>query len=201
MDHPRSRGVYRLVLWILIRPGGSSPLARGLRPMGIEKLSGVRIIPARAGFTTAGTRAGRTPPDHPRSRGVYARLGHACDFEAGSSPLARGLRRVRGRRPADSRIIPARAGFTPPTPSSPPGPTDHPRSRGVYHWRAASTRRTIGSSPLARGLRDRHGCYADRGRIIPARAGFTGTAAIWGSPTGDHPRSRGVYLAPEGIHR
>ena len=31
-----------------------------------------RIIPARAGFTTASTTTMRPSPDHPRSRGVYA---------------------------------------------------------------------------------------------------------------------------------
>ena len=51
------------------------------------------------------------------------------------------------------RIIPARAGFTPSTPSSTPPSRDHPRSRGVYFSFSAAIPRPRGSSPLARGLR------------------------------------------------
>ena len=50
-----------------------------------------------------------------------------------------------------------------------------------------------GSSPLARGLllpgRHTVPCVG----IIPARAGFTRTSRACACPTGDHPRSRGVY--------
>ena len=51
-----------------------------------------------------------------------------------------------------------------------------------------------GSSPLARGLRARRWVGAGRDRIIPARAGFTCRGSTTTSGTGDHPRSRGVYL-------
>jgi len=56
------------------------------------------------------------------------------------------------------------------------------------------TRRSEGSSPLARGLpqavrRER----ADRG-IIPARAGFTHPLLCARRKGPDHPRSRGVYV-------
>ena len=90
-DHPRSRGVY------VHRPrghlalGGSSPLARGLR-LGVSLPSPtMRIIPARAGFTRRPPGRHRAGPDHPRSRGVYARRHAAGDERPGSSPLARGL--------------------------------------------------------------------------------------------------------------
>ena len=53
--------------------------------------------------------------------------------------------------------------------------------------------RALGSSPLARGLPSRSEPLPRQLRIIPARAGFTGT--LWPSPCSgaDHPRSRGVY--------
>ena len=52
---------------------------------------------------------------------------------------------------------------------------------------------SIGSSPLARGLRGpTRGSTAARG-IIPARAGFTVVVTPAMSPLSDHPRSRGVY--------
>ena len=50
--------------------------------------------------------------DHPRSRGVYSEHGHANVSDPGSSPLARGLRRLVIEATLNRRIIPARAGFT-----------------------------------------------------------------------------------------
>ena len=52
-----------------------------------------------------------------------------------------------------------------------------------------------GSSPLARGLRGGQVADVQAGRIIPARAGFTLTAAGADGGLADHPRSRGVYPA------
>ena len=70
-DHPRSRGVYPTLRPRPSRTGGSSPLARGLRPGPDRLRRGGRIIPARAGFTTQNTLLSPLLPDHPRSRGVY----------------------------------------------------------------------------------------------------------------------------------
>ena len=50
-DHPRSRGVYAVCQEDVAVYGGSSPLARGLRPYSSEASQLLRIIPARAGFT------------------------------------------------------------------------------------------------------------------------------------------------------
>ena len=50
-DHPRSRGVYLKQIARDVEKGGSSPLARGLRPVREARLGEPRIIPARAGFT------------------------------------------------------------------------------------------------------------------------------------------------------
>ena len=152
---------------------GSSPLARGLLAPTMCCPNGRRIIPARAGFTVGVRAVHFSIPDHPRSRGVYhAPCVRASDF-AGSSPLARGLPvGVDGERGAGG-IIPARAGFTPR--SRPPrgGPSDHPRSRGVYGVILLRGALALGSSPLARGLPS-----APRHHSL----------LMW-----DHPRSRGVY--------
>ena len=51
-------------------------------------------------------------PDHPRSRGVYALCLTTTISENGSSPLARGLQRLKEFNNSRSGIIPARAGFT-----------------------------------------------------------------------------------------
>ena len=97
----------------------------------------------------------------------------AAPVVGGSSPLARGLR--------DSPTV-----LSPNTP-------DHPRSRGVYQDDVALGVQGGGSSPLARGLHRVGRRPGRRRRIIPARAGFTRTSRACACPTGDHPRSRGVY--------
>ena len=93
----------------------------------------------------------------------------------GSSPLARGLRVVCNGGMCRLRIIPARAGFTVLLLAHDRVVPDHPRSRGVYIADLPLEDRLLGSSPLARGLRQRGALREGRGGIIPARAGFTET--------------------------
>ena len=112
-DHPRSRGVYVSPVSQLKTLNGSSPLARGLLQKIVGDNEKVRIIPARAGFTLQAQAHDTAPQDHPRSRGVYTSGSFVFRAFNGSSPLARGLRRISQPTPITSRIIPARAGFTP----------------------------------------------------------------------------------------
>ena len=152
---------------------GSSPLARGLlRPLGVD-CERMGIIPARAGFTVGYLQRYASVSDHPRSRGVYDTGNDEGDSLWGSSPLARGLRKVVVNERTLDGIIPARAGFT-----------------QLDVWQ---TYMHQGSSPLARGLLVMHrwGNYARR--IIPARAGFTILTMNCKFVPADHPRSRGVY--------
>ena len=152
---------------------GSSPLARGSPHGPPHRQPGRGIIPARAGFTLVSACRSGVSGDHPRSRGVHG--GGWGDGVAGlgSSPLARGslLHREVGR--SVDRIIPARAGFTSPTPAAAPSPSDHPRSRGVHDVVRVNPWTII--------------------RIIPARAGFTPGRSLPPRPLRDHPRSRGVH--------
>jgi len=139
------------------------------------------IIPARAGFTYARDVGGPAFGDHPRSRGVYpVKTGSGLPV-AGSSPLARGLRRRMSRWRRRPGIIPARAGFTRGRRRGRASPWDHPRSRGVYAARKIASDVGRGSSPLARDLLIR----------TPA----LNRASL------DHPRSRGVYDAVVGDGR
>ena len=96
-DHPRSRGVYTLTCFSSPELTGSSPLARGLQIIPARCAGPNGIIPARAGFTHGDTGPVGQVTDHPRSRGVYPVLPAELVHAPGSSPLARGLRRVRGR--------------------------------------------------------------------------------------------------------
>ena len=180
-DHPRSRGVYKAVADITDTIDGSSPLARGLRAVDRDRHHRRGIIPARAGFTRPQDHRRRRPRDHPRSRGVYSRSGRPVRVSVGSSPLAGGFTR------------PSRAESSP--------RADHPRSRGVYAPRTWPEGGAPGSSPLARGL---PGLVEGQGLvdgIIPARAGFTSPRVGSPSTAGDHPRSRGVYAAPDSSTR
>ena len=177
----------------LRRTGGSSPLARGLPgpPDGHARPRG--IIPARAGFTKT-RMSGSTPnTDHPRSRGVYADAAWAADLDAGSSPLARGLPRTNHPRAPPRGIIPARAGFTSGRDETDVPTKDHPRSRGVYDRDPFGLGLGLGSSPLARGLPYLPPARPGRGRIIPARAGFTiSRRKIGAAGGGSSPLARGL---------
>ena len=134
--------------------------------------------------------------DHPRSRGVYPPSSRDHLGVAGSSPLARGLPIHERHGSAIGGIIPARAGFTAYMRGKVAGVEDHPRSRGVYAGSPPSGSASAGSSPLARGLRNRRQLPARAPRIIPARAGFTPGAGAESISRRDHPRSRGVYWLP-----
>ena len=213
-DHPRSRGVYLREVNAECGYQGSSPLARGLRIRIGRALLRRRIIPARAGFTSASRGMILRGMDHPRSRGVYsegrastkarswiipARAGFTTSTRAiptGSRdhPRSRGVYSTRAAsRCGAGGIIPARAGFTTAAGPAPGCVGDHPRSRGVYSTWASVAMMHAGSSPLARGLRGGgHRCVPFWG-IIPARAGFTRRGPSWTTRGRDHPRSRGVY--------
>ena len=192
-DHPRSRGVYLVVVSKSAHLAGSSPLARGLQCTVPVRQNITRIIPARAGFTTTGRNYSGHGQDHPRSRGVYRTIPDNPRDWLGSSPLARGLPRQAHQEGIPARIIPARAGFTPPPRSNAYRARDHPRSRGVYIVISHDGTVAAGSSPLARGLQNfRRGLSVWIG-IIPARAGFTSPNNVEGMFVPDHPRSRGVY--------
>ena len=200
-DHPRSRGVYPMHRTGGAGRGGSSPLARGLQCVGLVGPLQCRIIPARAGFTVRRPRRSTPVSDHPRSRGVYFVLLVFPQFLSGSSPLARGLRSLPETTMSSIRIIPARAGFTPERVSIFTSRADHPRSRGVYVRGRGEFHLSVGSSPLARGLRTLRQADVPARRIIPARAGFTHSTGAWLDRLEDHPRSRGVYGATTSIDR
>ena len=134
-DHPRSRGVYVLSVQHSVRVHGSSPLARGLPGLEVRMNARTWIIPARAGFTRISPISTPARRDHPRSRGVYAGVRVIAVMACGSSPLARGLRVLDAIADGGWRIIPARAGFTPPGEGAVSRRSDHPRSRGVYEKR------------------------------------------------------------------
>ena len=134
-DHPRSRGVYDMMVITELQELGSSPLARGLLRKGCDGVAQNRIIPARAGFTPYLYKWDTVLRDHPRSRGVYTVMVAISRTVIGSSPLARGLPPSSTTIRGSGGIIPARAGFTCVVRASMFADRDHPRSRGVYGGR------------------------------------------------------------------
>ena len=166
---------------------GSSPHARGLPDGGHGVGQADRIIPACAGFTPGRSRCcsrwGDHPRmrgvyvprygDHPRTRGVYHFFSPFWRMTAGSSPHARGLRRILINSYVKRRIIPARAGFTALLGDGIVPDEDHPRTRGVYYRTSLRFLVPVGSSPHTRGLQSSPARAGTPAGIIPAHAGFT----------------------------
>ena len=180
-------------MWNLPGRGGSSPLSRGIPPPvpGAQPPAG--IIPALAGNTGVGGGVIRRPSDHPRSRGEYCRFDTNSLALLGSSPLSRGILRLRPHSRRNLRIIPALAGNTSGKGSEQLPVRDHPRSRGEYSSEEVHRYDTPGSSPLSRGIRILPGGTLHALRIIPALAGNTAPCGMVLITVRDHPRSRGEY--------
>ena len=111
----------------------------------------------------------------------------------GSSPLARGTHEPAVRGTLDGRLIPARAGNTASLSSGRRKRTAHPRSRGEHPPALQVAMGFAGSSPLARGTRCAVCPADDVARLIPARAGNTGSTAVTRPQVTAHPRSRGEH--------
>ena len=131
--------------------------------------------------------------DHPRIRGEHVGLAWEGVKAVGSSPHTRGApeRSRAGRDPG--RIIPAYAGSTPRTRSTPKPPQDHPRIRGEHKTVHISVNTFEGSSPHTRGARSEERIGVIPARIIPAYAGSTASAPSKTASNGDHPRIRGEH--------
>mgnify|MGYP000924923138 CR=1 FL=1 len=131
-DHPRSRGEYNPLVYVIMHLLGSSPLSRGIPDRACVRGALSRIIPALAGNTANAVRI-----ENPYM---------------GSSPLSRGILVAAAHEVVKLRIIPALAGNTrSPTPWGCMR-TDHPRSRGEYRGARIRGAHTLGSSPLSRGI-------------------------------------------------
>ncbi len=118
----------------------------------------------------------------------------------------RGKRTVTNNRTEGSRIIPAHAGQTHPSWTSPSFSTDHPRACGANSEATESRVTCSGSSPRMRGKRARvwlrlgglriiPAHASGRGtsmRIIPAHAGHTKATSSPSASSPDHPRACGA---------
>ena len=196
-DHPRSRGEYFPGRRIPAQERGSSPLSRGIPFASVLVALNDGIIPALAGNTQSLPRDCEQQPDHPRSRGEYSFVSMMKPASSGSSPLSRGIPGQEVHGPASHRIIPALAGNTVYRQLVDLYYRDHPRSRGEYHNRRSARPRSVGSSPLSRGIHKVNELVGAHGRIIPALAGNTICEGWTSFRRQDHPRSRGEYRSEQ----
>ena len=181
---------------------GSSPHTRGARDRVFLRRLGERIIPAYAGSTARPSTSSAAFADHPRIRGEHD-VSHITPLALdGSSPHTRGAPLICITDDPDVGIIPAYAGSTTSTASTPPWRRDHPRIRGEHSRRTDTCPYPTGSSPHTRGAHLRRISHFLDDRIIPAYAGSTPHCSTATGTSGDHPRIRGEhasnFTAPRG---
>ena len=175
---------------------GSSPRARGAPADQAPPLGEQGIIPACAGSTGSSPRTSAGTTDHPRVRGEHNSVGVTLGNGLGSSPRARGARRLGRGRGLARGIIPACAGSTRSFSSCSRSARDHPRVRGEHRSCLGDLLGESGSSPRARGARSVPASWATVGGIIPACAGSTIPMSGGQGVVGDHPRVRGEHMCP-----
>ena len=152
---------------------GSSPHARGTRAAIQRRRCRGRFIPACAGNTSSQCRRRRCRTVHPRMRGEHTAGANSDALNDGSSPHARGTQPPRRCGQACARFIPACAGNTRTTSTTPRLPAVHPRMRGEHAFSSVGCAHDVGSSPHARGTLPWSMVRFHHGRFIPACAGNT----------------------------
>ena len=172
-------------------PPGSSPRGRG-KQCAADLVGGVDgLIPARAGKTSEANRPGETLSAHPRAGGENSKLQAALNRETGSSPRGRGKLGVCAIGARVCGLIPARAGKTDCGVQFPGRAAAHPRAGGENRGLSRKRRRLHGSSPRGRGKLRRLAPSRALIRLIPARAGKTGTGGSRSVSPRAHPRAGG----------
>ena len=191
--HPRRRGEHG---GGVDPPGdgvGSSPQARGARPVDRHGGGVAGLIPAGAGSTPTVSSLVCGGGAHPRRRGEHVDRPRRRPRIVGSSPQARGALREAVVAGGHGGLIPAGAGSTAQPTPGPCWGAAHPRRRGEHVGRRLLRRRRIGSSPQARGAR--HGVRPRSGvrGLIPAGAGSTPGQRCPAPRSAAHPRRRGEH--------
>ena len=194
--HPRACGENTGEWWTDQLGRGSSPRVRGKPAVGGDSTNAYRLIPARAGKTGSRSRACGLSPAHPRACGENPPPARVGDGRCGSSPRVRGKRPPGGPCVPRARLIPARAGKTPPRTGPGCGSRAHPRACGENTSPGCRRARGAGSSPRVRGKLVGVRPQRLRQRLIPARAGKTPSCGAPPSWRTAHPRACGENLSP-----
>ena len=159
------------------------------------RLNEFRFIPACAGNTSSFANPWPQMPVHPRMRGEHQMPFNTRRMPGGSSPHARGTRRLSFPELPVRRFIPACAGNTHRPGTAHTVRTVHPRMRGEHMVSGSYVRHCCGSSPHARGTRVVKRQRAPCRRFIPACAGNTPPPALFVHPLPVHPRMRGEHTS------
>ena len=219
--HPRAGGENSRMITGRGMQAGSSPRGRGKRQIDTPASRRRGLIPARAGKTCRCRHPHRAAPAHPRAGGENPGAWWLPVVAGGSSPRGRGKPSVsgdghflsgsspRGRGKlanavpgaSGKRLIPARAGKTGPRAGQRSREAAHPRAGGENALAAVGVEPVEGSSPRGRGKQTVWRAGKHRVRLIPARAGKTGswsnsTPASWA-----HPRAGGENDVLHSIRR
>ena len=177
------------VSWLAGR--GSSPRGRGKLRNSLGTLTGMRLIPARAGKTSVISRRSTMPEAHPRAGGENPMRAADTPSLGGSSPRGRGKHSTATKRMTQYRLIPARAGKTGRMCDRCARARAHPRAGGENAPHRSPKGNRPGSSPRGRGkLRCRACCCRFTG-LIPARAGKTPWTSSDTRTPSAHPRAGG----------
>ena len=155
------------------KPEGSSPHVRGTRWVGRGCLPPRRIIPACAGNTFLPDSQSCLSRDHPRMCGEHDGDSDFLDGLEGSSPHVRGTLWFGIVFGGGWGIIPACAGNTRRSSSSPSSDRDHPRMCGEHISKSLVAVFLRGSSPHVRGTLQSGAVSVAQQGIIPACAGNT----------------------------
>ncbi len=130
---------------------------------------------------------------HPRGCGEYVCRDCKVRLLGGSSPRMRGIPEYQTSASYIRRFIPADAGNTPASRSSPALKTVHPRGCGEYAILQVGDAGRAGSSPRMRGIRPARIYCRQAHRFIPADAGNTLLADVQHVACAVHPRGCGEY--------
>ena len=131
-DHPRACGEHVGVDLQSACAQGSSPRLRGTRETDSNFNTKIGIIPALAGNTRIVDTTQSNHEDHPRACGEHSPRRLPTSSPLGSSPRLRGTRGGVGHGCSFLGIIPALAGNTSTTASTPSSRWDHPRACGEH---------------------------------------------------------------------
>ncbi len=169
----------------------SSPHARGSSESFARHEVHAVVVPARAGIFPSTTNGCRRRAGRPRTRGDLPRRATACPSRRPSSPHARGSSHGRAESMERSRVVPARAGIFPRSPTGLTPSLRRPRTRGDLPRSAVMPTAGSASSPHARGSSAE--CVAGEfpHLVVPARAGIFPSRGCSGSWHPRRPRTRG----------
>ena len=176
---------------------GTSPHARGKRS-GTRRHGGRRRnIPACTGKTRSQRERSTEAPEHPRMHGENYPPPAAGPPRCGTSPHARGKRAGNQNVDGCQRNIPACTGKTRRFRSWADTGPEHPRMHGENSEPLLYDEWDSGTSPHARGKRERDGPTGRHPRNIPACTGKTPPESACPLASAEHPRMHGENSASE----